>query len=199
MSPTFLRSDIVVLRFGFTRDAVLVAAFAGLGALLLSREPRNRAGMICLTVALIPIADLLSLYADNDLPGSTGAGWVASWIGIIPVLSLNTILILLLLDGRVPHRIWRPRAWLLTGSIVGLTLVDALAPLSDPHAPQNPLGLPPFRDGRTFLESEKVTLWGRGRSCTFYRDVERVDRLRALRGGQYLKRLVPRCGHDPAR
>lgn len=138
---TFFDPSASNVRLRFIDDATLVLAFTGLGALLLSWDRRNRAGLMCLSVIVVPVSDLLTLYADHHLPGAQWAAWLGSWLQI-PTMGLVAILIMLLLDGSLPHRGWRPVVWVLAALTAGVTLLSALVPFPFPLMAPSPLGIP---------------------------------------------------------
>ncbi|MGH2527684.1 MAG: hypothetical protein ACRDG2_13140, partial [Actinomycetota bacterium] len=107
-----------------------VIAFGGrgaVGALLLSRGPRNRIGVFllyaaCLTAASFLCGEITTYLVDSGRVGGSlvvGAalmstvGWV---LGILPVLFF---LPLVFPDGHLPSRRWRPLGWA-TAIFVGL-------------------------------------------------------------------------------
>lgn len=108
----------------FGEDAVLAVAFTGLGALVLTREPHNRAGWVCLTPVLAAAA-----YAAQSVAGPDGGvvAWLAAWLWLPGLLPVLTVLLLVLPDGHLPGPRWRPLAWSVLAVIVVLTLGLAVA------------------------------------------------------------------------
>jgi signal transduction histidine kinase len=132
---------------------------AALGTLVASREPRNPTGWLLLFIALVSafsgVADQYVRYAllthPGSLPGAVGVDVVSSSASyaIYPAGAV-ALLMLLLPDGRLPSRRWRPVVALaVTVSVVGLLLtVFAPGPLAgnsngiNYQQPLNPIGLP---------------------------------------------------------
>ena len=93
--------------------------FAGLGAVIASRQPRNRIGWILLGVAGATAVNNLALtgalYAE--LGGTSSSGWAIwlgwfqnwSWLSYFP--GGLVLLFVLLPDGRLPGRRWRWLIW----------------------------------------------------------------------------------------
>ncbi|MFC4944701.1 sensor histidine kinase [Pseudonocardia sp. GCM10023141] len=121
-------------------DAVFVLGFTGLGALVLARQPGNRAGLLCLTPALIAVSAVCGNYAllagSAGLPGAEWALWATRWIWLVGLAPVLTLLPMVLPDGRLPHPGWRPIAWLVAVVVVALPVAVALAPAA-PGEPPN--------------------------------------------------------------
>jgi hypothetical protein len=111
---------------------VLLGAFGGLGALLVSRRPANPIGWIFLaTGVLFGVAGLADQYSKyglvtrpGSIPGAAIAAWLERWIWVPASGVLLIYSLLLFPDGRLPSRRWRPVAWLGAVAIV----VRAVAP-----------------------------------------------------------------------
>jgi len=105
---------------------VSVAAFGGLGVLLVSRRPRNPIGWIFVATSvafgLAGLADQYSRYGlvtnPGGAPGAAVAIWLAKWIWVPATGVLLVYSSLLFPDGRLPSRRWRPVAWLGAVAIV---------------------------------------------------------------------------------
>jgi hypothetical protein len=131
--------------------AAIVIGFAGVGALIASRQPGNLIGWLFCGIAVA--GSLMSLsggFADYWLDGnsaSTALGELAasygdvSWIpGILPAA---TFLLLLFPNGRLPSRRWRPVAWC-AGIGIALHFVGDFTdpgPLVDYPTVVNPYGV----------------------------------------------------------
>jgi hypothetical protein len=130
---------------------LMIVAFAGLGALVASRRPRNPIGWILvvspLCLAFTQVARdwyVHTLFADpGSLPLASGLMWAANWAWIPGFMPLLTLLLLLFPNGAAPSRRWRLVGWL-AGSGMGLLIVGyALAPgpLEDYPRLDNPIGI----------------------------------------------------------
>jgi hypothetical protein len=135
---------------------LMIVAFAGLGALLASRRPRNPIGWILvLSPVFLAFTQVArdwythTLFADpGSLPLAPGLMWAANWAHIPGFMPLLTLLLLLFPDGRPPSRRWRPVAWLAIAAMGTLIVGYALAPgpLEDYPRVDNPLGVEPLGD-----------------------------------------------------
>ena len=130
---------------------VFTFAFAGVGALVASRQPDNPLGWIMglagLAYALMSFADRYAQpYIDDPadgLPGSVVALWAQNWGWIAAVAPAATFLLLLFPNGRLPSARWRPVAW-----VAGVGLAAAMPGLAfsagklEGYDVENPLGIP---------------------------------------------------------
>jgi hypothetical protein len=115
---------------------VVVVAFAFVGALVASRQPKNPIGWMCLAVGLIltlsGAADEYGVYAleatADSLSGGEYAAWLSNWLWIPAVFLIATFLVLLFPDGRLPSRRWRVVAWLAAAALVSASLSEAFSP-----------------------------------------------------------------------
>lgn len=108
--------DVTTANLKFAATALFVVTFTGLGALVLSREPRNSAALLCLVPVLIPISHAFASVAGVE-PGSTMvelSGLLREFVWSVPL----TMLLLLMPNGHLPDRRWRPFARLLGISLV---------------------------------------------------------------------------------
>ena len=88
-----------------------------MGALIASRRPNNPIGWLFLTVGLLwtlsGMLDYYSVYGvaqPNVVPFAVLVAGINTWLWVPSVGLLGTYLLLLLPDGRLPSRRWRPLA-----------------------------------------------------------------------------------------
>jgi signal transduction histidine kinase len=143
------------------RDYYLLGAFiifAGFGAFIASRVPRNPIGWLYLTVALLvalgfaggEYAEHAVLTNPGSLPAPQWAAWFAQWSWMPAVGLLGTFLFLLFPDGHLPSRRWLPVAWLAAAVLGAVFVVGAftVGPLGDVDPPlRNPVGFLPNPSG----------------------------------------------------
>jgi hypothetical protein len=111
---------------------LLVAAFSGAGALIVSAHPRNAIGWVFLGLgvsgALWELCEGWGHYAtDEDLPGGAAGEWVILWSWILDFAVL-TVVFFLFPDGRLPSRRWRPWLWVLAAGTALALPGQALSP-----------------------------------------------------------------------
>ncbi len=122
--------------FAFVLFAGITAAYGGVGAFVIGREPRNAVGWILWLIGLlVGLNSAANAYADwsidafgGSLPGSTAAGWITQWAFSPPLVMALLLLPLLFPDGRPPSARWR---WVVALSVVTVAvsaLPDLLAP-----------------------------------------------------------------------
>ena len=134
-----------------TIQAVGAAAFAVLGALVVSRHPRNPVGWLLVLVGFffVYIAASNELYLQVVLNGGATTGinayvlWVANFAWLFALVPVFTFLPLLFPTGRPLTPRWRAVVWF---SVVAITLAlvgSALkaGPLDGALAVNNPLGI----------------------------------------------------------
>ena len=131
-------------------QAVTAMVFPTVGALIVSRHPRNALGwLFCLIGLSSGSAGLALQYATyalvvspDPLPWGGTAAWLDSWAGTLGFVSL-VLVPLLFPDGKPPSRRWRPVVWIAAGAIVLGTLSFALAPgpLEGYPSVENPFGV----------------------------------------------------------
>jgi hypothetical protein len=96
-------------------DAVLALAFTAAGALIVTSR-RNRLGWLALLMGLSEAAYPADSYAgwavEHGAPGAAWSAWVGLWVWAPEWLSLGTVLLLVIPDGRLPSVRWRPLPWL---------------------------------------------------------------------------------------
>ena len=146
------RSAPVPDSWGFRGFTVLFAtAYSGVGALLVSRRPRNRVGWVLLasgTMAAIQVlVEEYAIYGVLEravpLPGAVLAAWIESWIWIIGVGLITTYTLLLFPNGSLVSPRWRIVGWLAAVDlIVGVAgLAFAAGPLNNAPFADNPFPL----------------------------------------------------------
>jgi hypothetical protein len=146
---------------GEDRDYYLLATFiifAGFGAFIASRLPKNPIGWLYLTVALLvglgftgaEYAEYAVLTDPGSLPAPQWMAWFGQWTWLPAAGLIPTFLFLLFPDGHLPSRRWRVVAWL-AGAVIGaLFVVGAFTegPMGDIHPPlRNPVGFLPNASG----------------------------------------------------
>jgi signal transduction histidine kinase len=119
---------------------------ATLGALIVSRQPRNPIGWIFLAVALLVgvgnAADAYANHAPRSLPNASVAAWLSSLIQGPAEFGIFVFVFLLFPTGRLLSPRWRPVAWTGGAAIALLVLDDALLPgtLQSYPSVRNPFG-----------------------------------------------------------
>jgi hypothetical protein len=90
-----------------------LALFAGVGALLADRRPRNPIGWLLLAAALLIAFNVLldSLYNEQGPPPSNLAArtvsWIGDWLFVVWITPIGVLVPLLFPDGRLPSPRWR--------------------------------------------------------------------------------------------
>ena len=117
-------------------SATAFLAWSVVGALVVTRRPGNRVGLILLVSGLTgQFSVLLAYYATvgllihpGSLPGAEFFAWsltLLSWVGYGLA---STFLFLLFPDGKLPSRRWRPFAWYVGAALAFLLLAWATEP-----------------------------------------------------------------------
>jgi len=134
-----------------TIQAVVGAAFAVLGAVVVSRQPRNPVGWVLtvIGVSFTAIGVSNQLYVHVVLPAGHVTGlasyvlWLGNWAWLPAMIPAFTLLPLLFPTGRPLTRRWQPLIWLVavgaTLAVVGTALLPG--PLGGTPAVVNPLGV----------------------------------------------------------
>jgi signal transduction histidine kinase len=126
-------------RSGIVENALLVVAFTSIGAvgaLIVSRVPRNAIGWLFLSAACLAaigfVADQFSTYdlvtRHGRLAGGQWAAWVSNWIWILYFGPFLIFVPLLFPDGRLASSRWRPIAWAAAVAIATGVLASAFTP-----------------------------------------------------------------------
>ena len=125
--------------------AAIVAAYGGVGALIVTRQSGNAVGWILwLTGILIGLDTASSGYAvwsssafGGALPGSVFAARLTQWGFSPPLVIALLFLPLLFPDGHLPSRRWRPALVFAIATVILASLPDMLTP-----GPLGPIGAP---------------------------------------------------------
>ena len=127
---------------------VLSLTYPMVGALIVSRLPRNPIGWIFCGMGLLSAVQRFGIvYADYALlenlalPGGEYAAWFSAWTGLSGHFLGLVFLMLLFPDGRLPSRRWRMVAWaaVLGAVLTALTRALVPGPLPTHYYVSNPL------------------------------------------------------------
>jgi hypothetical protein len=132
-------------------QASMAAAFAVLGAVVVSRQPRNPVGwlLVCIGFFFVTIGVCNELYlqvALNAEGGPDGLGpmiWPGNWAWVFAMVPAVTFLPLLFPTGRPVTPRWRKVGWLAAAGIAGSFVRSAFdaGPLDGADAVDNPFGV----------------------------------------------------------
>ncbi len=134
-----------------TIQSVMAAAFTVLGALVVSRQPRNPVGWLLVLIGFffMYIAASNEVYTQVVLTGGDTTGvnayvaWAGNWAWLFCMVPAGTLLPLLFPTGRPLTPRWRWVVWLAVAGI-GLSFVGSAfttGPLDGALAVDNPLGI----------------------------------------------------------
>src|SRR5215208_7088318 len=122
-------------------DLVTLLIFSVVGAVVVSRQPRNTIGwLFCGVGVAVGLNSFAGDYAEFWLASGFGvsslgetAAWLSSWLWFLLVFVPMSLLLLLFPDGRLPSPRWRPVAWGVALGTAGGVVGNALAagPLVD--------------------------------------------------------------------
>src|ERR1700736_521017 len=126
-APSISLSDIF--------NALVLLAFATVGALIASRRPQNPIGWIfCISTLLWALGVFMleyAVYAILTVPGSLSAGALmgvfGGWARGMGWFLLLTFGLLLFPNGHLPSSRWRPLARLIVGLLAAFTITSLLA------------------------------------------------------------------------
>ena len=129
-------------------DAVVGTVSAVLGALLVSRLPRNPMGwLFALSGAAYVVSAAVTAWVAAarawQWPGLLAAAWTSEWLYVLALGPQITLLLLLFPDGAPPSNRWRPLVWTASAVIAVLVIAWALVPrihLGPDELVPNPLG-----------------------------------------------------------
>jgi hypothetical protein len=153
-------AGLAILLQALSREGISAAAlgvlplgsFMTVGAVVVSRQPRNTVGWLCCVAGLLGtlggFAEEYARYAlvpqGGALPGELVMAWLTLWVGALWVGLAFTLLLLLFPTGRLPSPRWRAVAWASVASVTAGCAVLALTPGPMPQMPgkpRNPLGI----------------------------------------------------------
>ena len=131
--------------------AIAFLAFPLVGALIVTRRPRNAIGWLFVVLGLgFALSDLTATYADyalyadpGSLPGGVWVGWLTSWMDPLGFVSIM-LLFLLFPDGALLSRRWRPVLGLVLAFGISSFVWNALKPgviFQDSLPVENPAGI----------------------------------------------------------
>jgi hypothetical protein len=121
----------------FVSYLAFVLAFATLGALVASRQPRNPIGWLLLLAGQSYVVGGVCVDSSGTL-----AAWVGAWVWMAGIGPVATFGLLLFPTGHLPSSRWRPVAWLAGGGLAALLvgLATDAGEIQDSGV-GNPLGL----------------------------------------------------------
>jgi hypothetical protein len=153
LDETVARPDEVEESFAETLSLLVAfSAFAVVGALVASRQPRNTVGWLFLACPLFAITAAFSeeyayrayVLDPGSLPLGAVFGWLYTWTWY-PGLAAIGLAALLFPDGRPPGPRWRLLVWAYVGTVVlataGASVYPARLDTTDPRWPEKPLGI----------------------------------------------------------
>ena len=140
------RLAVRIAEWSFTTLAVPLAV---VGALITSRRPDNRVGILLLvgglSISVEKVAEELTSYGvrvPGAVPGVGLIGWVSN-LAWIPSILMLLLLPVLFPDGQPPSPRWRPVVWAIVAGAVVTTVLAALIPrIGIEPSLRSPLGLP---------------------------------------------------------
>jgi hypothetical protein len=135
-----------IAEWSFTTLAVPLAV---VGALITSRRPGNRVGILLLvgglSISVEKVAEELTSYGvrvPGAVPGVGLIGWVSN-LAWIPSILMLLLLPVLFPDGQPPSPRWRPVVWAIVAGAVVTTVLAALIPrIGIEPSLRSPLALP---------------------------------------------------------
>ncbi len=133
-------------------ELVVLIAFAVIGAVVASRQPRNPVGwFLCATPALLGLGLLGERWYWHEVLDGSGSSdsahfaiWLSSWTWIPAMVPLFTFVPLLFPTGSPPTRRWRKVGWAAGAALVALVVALAFGEgtLDEHPGVSNPFGLP---------------------------------------------------------
>jgi hypothetical protein len=140
------RLAVRIAEWSFTTLGVPLAV---VGALITSRRPGNRVGILLLvgglSISVEKVAEELTSYGvrvPGAVPGVGLIGWVSN-LAWIPSILMLLLLPVLFPDGQPPSPRWRPVVWAIVAGAVVTTVLAALIPrIGIEPSLRSPLALP---------------------------------------------------------
>ena len=184
-------------------DLVLGALFPIAGAVVLWRQPRNAAGWVLMSAALLSVSVLSHEWAydggvadPGSLPLVPVAVWFSAWT-YIPYWVQPTLLPLLFPDGRLPSARWGRFVRIVLGLVALLTFVAMFKADDDVESLglRNPLGLyflpdPVLQAGPVLQFGTVMLLWVVGAPIALVGMVQRLRRSTGRERSQLLWLLL---------
>ena len=146
LNHTFTREPFTLLSIAF------LGTYAGVGAVLVWRVPRNPIGWLFFVAGLGVLwggaSEEYARYTLETAPGSLPFGIAVAWVNNWSFLVVGAVPLILLLfpTGRLPSRAWRWFPGALTACLTLLVLAVMFRPgtieVSATSHPKNPLGVP---------------------------------------------------------
>jgi hypothetical protein len=127
-----------------------LGSFMTVGAVVVSRQPRNRIGWLCCAAGLLGgLAAFSGEYAryalgphGGSLPGGLAMAWLNAWMGSFWAGLVLSFVLLLFPTGRLPSRRWRPVAWACAVCVTVSCVLEAVMPGPlEASGQANPLGI----------------------------------------------------------
>ncbi|WP_067173197.1 sensor histidine kinase [Microtetraspora niveoalba] len=114
------------------QDVAIALSFTPLGAYLVARRAGGAVGPLCLMAALGAVAHAAERYGGH----ADVLRWLARWVWAPPLLSIGSVLLLLVPEGRLPSPRWRPVAAVAVAGITVFTVLLAFVPgpVGNPYA-----------------------------------------------------------------
>lgn len=131
---------------GMWKLVLVAVAFGVPGALCAVFQPRNPVGWLLLAVGLVFASMSFAAQWVGGGHESAWASWLVDRSGAV-VVPLTFLALMLLPDGRLPSRLWRPVTVTVVavqvGAVVAWSLVSGVAPETNSRGAANPVGALP--------------------------------------------------------
>ena len=108
-------------------------SYGGVGAWLSWLQPRQVVGWVLVAIGASAAVSMTALEygiwaLDREVPGETAALWLGNWLWVASIVPIVSVLPLLLPDGRLPSRRWRPALVLGVAAVAMAAAPWAFAP-----------------------------------------------------------------------